>query len=308
VSGRIFVAASTFAEHDRAPLEMLRSSAFEIVMNPHGRRLTRDEVIALGAGAAGIIAGVEPYDETVLSALTGLRCISRIGVGVDNIALPAAQARGIAVRNTPDVVIAPVAELTVAMILDLLKRVTEHTVLLRAGRWEKLTGRMLAGKTVGLLGLGRIGRRVAELLVPFGAAVIGCDPRGDRAWADATRIRLVAMDELLGTSDVLSLHLTVTSDSPFRLDAVTIDRMKRGAYLVNVARGKLVDEAALFDALRDGRLAGAALDVFDVEPYSGPLAQLPQVLLTPHVATLTLESRSEMERQAARNVLDVLTR
>lgn len=303
---RILVALSTFAEHDPAPLALLRSRPIEFTLNPYGRRLTRGEIIELGAGCAGVIAGVEPYDEQVLAALPELRCISRCGVGVDNIALVTAAARGILVRNTPDVVIAPVAELTLAMMLDLLKRVTEHTVLLRAGRWEKLTGHMLSGKTVGLIGLGRIGRRVAELLNPFGARVMGCDPNADRSWADRTGVRLVPVDEVLADSDVVSLHLTVATETPFRLDASRLARMKQGAYLVNVARGQLVDDLALADALRAGHLAGAALDVFPDEPYAGPLTKFPQVILSPHVATLTVESRSEMELQATRNLLDGL--
>jgi D-3-phosphoglycerate dehydrogenase len=303
---RILVALSTFAEHDRAPLALLQASPFDFTINPLGRRLTREEIIDLGAGCAGVIAGVEPYDERVLTSLPDLRCISRCGVGTDSIALATAVARGIIIRNTPDVVTAPVAELTVALMLDLLKRVTEHTILLRAGRWEKLTGRLIAGKTVGLVGLGRIGRRVAELLVPFGARLVGCDPAADRSWADRTRVRVVPFDEVLATSDVLSLHLSVDPQHPFKLEAAHLARLKPGAYLINVARGQLVDDRALYDALSSGHLAGAALDVYAEEPYAGPLTTLPQVLLTPHIATLTVESRSEMELQATRNVLDVL--
>lgn len=304
--GKVLIALSTFAENGSAPLDLLLASGRQYVLNPYGRRLVREEVANLGADCAGVVAGVEPYDAPVLDGMPHLRCISRVGVGVDNIDLALAAERRIEVRNTPDVVVAPVAELTLAMALDLLKRLTAHTCLLKAGRWEKLTGNMLEGRVVGLVGLGRIGRRVAEVLRALGAEVIGCDPGCDPAWASSAGVALVPLEGLLSAADVVSLHLAVPKDVAFRLGEAELGLMKPGALLVNVARGAYVDEDALFDALSSGRLGGAALDVFPEEPYHGRLATLDNVVLTPHVATLTQESRLRMETEAVANLLDCL--
>ena len=307
MSEKVLVALSTFGESGREPVELLRSSGHEFVTNPHGRRLTADEVIALGADCTGIVAGVEPYTSAVLAALPRLRCISRVGAGLDNIDLAAAESRGIAIRNTPDVVTDAVAELTLGMVLDLLKNLSRHTSEMRQRQWIKHTGRMLRGKTVGIIGLGRIGKRVAANFRALGAIVQGADPAADREWAAQTEVAVRTVDALLASSDIVCLHLSGSVEG-FALGSGEIAGMKDGAILVNVARGKFVDEAALYEALSSGKLAGAALDVYPEEPYTGKLCSLDNVVLTPHVATLTAETRLAMELEAVENVLDSLER
>lgn len=307
MSETILVALSTFAEYGDAPMKLLDGSGLPYRMNTSGRRLSAEDVVRMGRDCVGIIAGVEPYGRDVLEQLPRLRCISRCGVGTDNICLETARERGIVVRNTPDVVTAPVAELTLAMTLDLLKKLSFHTALLKARAWRKSPGGMLAGRRVGIVGLGRTGRRVAEMMVRLDARVSGFDPVRDDAWAEQTGIALVTLDELLGTSDIVSLHLSVRTDAPFRLDEEMIGKMKAGAVVINVSRGQFIDETALYAALRSGRLDGAGLDVFPQEPYTGPLCDLENVVLTPHLATLTRESRVEMELDATRNLLETLS-
>lgn len=304
---KVLVALSTFAEHGDEPAALLRDSAHEIVMNPHGRRLTATEVVALGADCSGIVAGVEPYSADVLAALPRLRCISRVGAGLDNIDLGAATAHGIAIRNTPDVVTDAVAELTLGMVLDLLKNLSRHTAEMRERRWIKHPGRMLRGRLVGVVGLGRIGKRVADNFRALGASVQGADPAVDREWAARAAVEVKPVDEIVGSSDILCLHLS-GSEEGFMLGEAEMRQMKRGAILVNVARGKFVDETALYEALASGKLAGAALDVYPEEPYAGKLCSLDNVVLTPHVATLTAETRRAMELEAVENVLDCLER
>lgn len=306
MTDRIFVTLSTFAEFADEPLTLLQESGIEFFTNPHGRRITREEIIELGDEATGIVAGVEPYDREVLNALPRLKCISRCGVGIDSIDLVEAKKRGIVIRNTPDVVIQPVAELTVAMIFDLLRRLSLFTHLMKGRRWEKHPGNLLAGKTAGIIGLGRIGRRVAELLVQLDVTVLGADVSPDTAWAKKLGVKIVDMDILLEQSDIVSIHVAASTDTPFMLGGAELSRMKEGAFLVNVSRGNMVDENALYDSLNSGLLAGAALDVFPQEPYSGLLCDLDNVVMTPHVATLTKESRTMMEYEAVRNLLDVL--
>lgn len=301
---KIYIALSAFARQDPGPLSALKRSGFFFDINTTGRRLTKEEIINNARGFSGIIAGLEPYDAQVLEALPDLKCISRCGVGVDNIDLNKAKEKNIAVLNTPDVVVQPVAELTMAMILDLLRRVTTHTLLMREKKWERRTGNLLLGKKVGVIGLGRIGRRVAELLRGWGIEVYGVDIHPDKGWAQQQGIDILTLQQALADSDIITLHLTAIDEHPFCLSENEIARMKKGAFLVNVARGVLIDEPSLIKALRSGHLAGAGLDVFEQEPYTGPLCDLDNVVLTPHVATLTQESRLAMEIEAVQNVVN----
>jgi D-3-phosphoglycerate dehydrogenase len=222
---------------------------------------------------------------------------------LDNIDLAAAQQKGIKIFNTPDVVIQPVAELTVTLILDLLRQVNRQAEAMRQGRWERSMGRQLQGKTVGIIGLGRIGRRAAEMLSLLEAKVIGYDLSPDAAWAKVKSVQLVSLEEVLAQADILTLHLSKAAHS-FCLDAKRLSRLKKGALLVNTSRGEFVDEQALEAVLKNGHLGAAALDVFGQEPYRGPLAQLSNVILTPHIATFTEESRTAMEMQASQSIVD----
>jgi len=200
-----------------------------------------------------------------------------------------------------------VVELTIAMIFDLMRKLTLHTGRMWKKKWEKSAGNLLAGKTVGILGLGRIGRGVAETLLKLDTKVVGADIHPDIAWAEKHGVRIVSLSELLAEADILSLHLSVIPESPFVLGKEEIALMKEGAWVINVSRGNLVNDSALFNALKSGRLTGAALDVFPEEPYTGPLCDLDNVVMTPHVATLTRESRVQMETEAVQNLLETLS-
>lgn len=306
MSQEIFVALSTFAEYGDAPLKLLKDSGIPFSCNQSGRRLNREEIVSLGKEATGIIAGVEPYDAFVLNQLPKLQCISRCGVGIDNIDLELAKNKGIVIRNTPDVVIQPVVEHTIALIFDLLRKVTYHSILLKSKKWEKSAGNLLAGKKAGILGLGRIGRRVAEVLGKLECDVYGTDINPDMNWAATTGVKIVSLEELLSVSDILSLHLSSAKGQPLKFGESEISIMKRGAFLINVARGQFIDETALYNALRNGQLEGAALDVFPEEPYNGKLCDLDNIVMTPHIATLTIESRLQMEIEAVQNMIDSL--
>jgi len=300
---KIFISASTFGKYGDEPLKLLQDNSFNYITNPLGRRLVQDEILEICNDCSGVLAGLEPFDDYVLNNMKNLRCISRCGVGIDNIDLLKAKERNIAIFNTPDVVIQPVAELAIAMIFDLIKRLTWQTTLMRLGRWEKKTGNLLKGKRVGILGLGKIGKRTAQILTKLDTEVYAADIFPDKDWAKSNGIKVVSYEELLKTSDILSIHLSFNKDNPFCLGQKEISLMKKGAILINVARGRFIDEDALYEALKRGYLAGAAFDVFSKEPYSGKLCELENVVLTPHIATLTQESRLEMEIQATKNLL-----
>ncbi|MGP8078322.1 MAG: hydroxyacid dehydrogenase [Thermoplasmata archaeon] len=232
-----------------------------------------------------------------------LELVARAGVGVDNVDLSATGARGIRVVNAPGAATASVAELTVALYLDLVRGLYPAIASTKAGRWERGThGHELSGKTVGFVGYGRIAREVARRLVPFGVRSLAFDPFVPRS-SDATEMR--PLDELLAAADIVSVHAAVTPENHHLIDARALGKMRPGAFLVNVARGALVDEAALLAALQSGRLAGAALDVFEKEPPVAPeLLAHPRLLATPHVGAST----EEAQRRAGGEIVDEVLR
>jgi D-3-phosphoglycerate dehydrogenase len=299
----IFVALSTFAERDPRPLARLTASKHPFHIHPTGKRITTAELLRDGRDATVIIAGVEPYDAATLAKLPALRCLVRCGVGVDAVDLNAARARGIIVLNTPDVPVAAVAELALAMFLALSRNLRPQAIRMGQRQWIRLEAHLLGGRTVGLVGLGRIGRRVAGLCRAFGARVLASDPVADASVASALGVDLVALEQLLREADIVSLHAAKSVDQPLTLGAAELATMKRGAVLVNLARGGMVEEAALIDALRSGHLAGAGMDVYTQEPYAGPLCDFENVILTPHAATLTVETRAAMELECVDKAL-----
>lgn len=300
MKNKILVSPSSFAEYSAKPLEELSAAGFEAVINPYKRRLKPEEVIALGKDCVGIIAGVEELNGKVLSELKDLCVISRVGTGIENIALQAAKERGIIIRNTPDAPRQSVAELTVGLIIGLIRNIPLEDRLLREGRWEKRMGRLLSGKSMGIIGIGRIGKRVAELLGPMDVDIAAYDLAPDLKWAQTHKVKILPLKDLLAVSDIITLHI---SSNGLILGYNEFAMIKKGAYLVNISRGEVIDEAALYDALKEGRLSGAALDVFVDEPYKGPLSTLDNVILTPHIGSYAMEARIAMELEATRNLI-----
>lgn len=293
---------SSFGQGDAAPRAALESAGYRLVDNPHGRKLTEDELIALVAEHApvGLLAGTEPVTRRALEAAgDALRVVSRVGVGWDNVDHAAAAARGIAVCRTEGVLDESVAELTLGFILAALRHIPAHDRDIRDGVFKKRMGGLLAGKTVGLVGFGAIGLRVAGLVQAFGAKVLYCD----LCQRDGCGCQDCDLPTLLPQSDIVSLH---ASGSACILGEAELALLKPGAIVVNTARGGLIDETALEAALRSGRVGAACLDVFAQEPYKGPLAQLPNVILTPHIGSYAREARNRMEAAAVENLLQAL--
>ena len=296
---KILLGPSSFGASNPAPLERLRAAGLELVDNPFKRKLTQGELLELLPGITGIIAGLEPLNRQVMAA-SELKVISRVGVGLTNVDLEAAEELGIAVRYTPDAPTIAVAELTVGCLLSLLRRVAEMDRALHQGRWHKCVGCQLSGRTVLLVGLGRIGLAVARLLGPINVRLLGADPAVDQAPGE---IEMVSLEDGLAQADVISLHASGTEPI---LGPAELEMIKPGAFLLNPSRGELVDEAGLVAALDSGRLAGAWLDTFWREPYDGPLTGYDNVMLTPHVGSYSAECRLDMEMQAVDNLLAAL--
>ena len=285
-------------------LELLREPGWQVVQ-PAGGSLPAEL-----AGADGLIVrSATRVTSELLAHAPHLRVVGRAGVGVDNIDIEAATRRGVLVMNTPGGNATSVAEHTMALLLALTRSVPQLNTAIHAGRWEKsgALGIELRGKTLGLVGLGRVGSEVARRARAFELRVLACDPYISESVAQEAGVELVPLDELLARSDFISLHTALSPATEKLINAATLAKMKRGAGLINTARGELVDEAALAGALRSGQLAGAALDVFAVEPpRDSPLVGLPGVIATPHVAGSTREAQEEVGTQIAQQVRDFL--
>lgn len=302
----VAIGVSSFGAADPAPRELLAGAGARLVENPHGRTLKEDEVAELLREADALVAGTEPLTAEVLDSAPRLRAISRVGVGTDNVDLAAAARLGIAVFNTPDAVTQAAAELTLSGILCVLRHVHEMDAELRAGRWTRKMGRLLSGKTVGIVGLGRIGKRVATLLEPFGVERLGYDIFPDTAWAAEHGVAFTPFHDLLARADIVTIHTSKTPDVGPIFGRAELALMKEGAVIVDTARGDVLDEEAVAEALREGRLGGAYLDVFAEEPYGGALRELDNVLLTPHAGSYAEEARVRMETEAVEQLLAFL--
>lgn len=307
-AGVVLVTPRSFARGDEVLRRELASAVARVEWHQQGG-LEPTQLRRLVAEADGWIAGVESIDRSVIEHATRLKVIARYGVGVDNVDLDAAAERGIVVTNTPGANADAVAELVIGLLLSLARGIPAADRAVRAGRWVASSGVALEGKTLGLLGFGAIGRAVAPRARALGCRVLVYDPAP--ATADAARglgIEHVSQAEVLGVSDFVSLHLPVLPETRGMVDAAFLAAMKPGAYLVNAARGELVDEFALLEALRSGQLAGAALDALAQEPPPPgfPLSQLDNVVLTPHLGAHTDRAVHAMGRRAVENCLAVL--
>lgn len=300
----LVISTSSFDIDNNPPLQQLLQKGMRIVTNPHKRKLTEDEIIELlSNGATGLIAGIEPLTDRVFQASPQLKVISRCGAGLDSVDLNAAKQRGISVLNTPEAPAQAVAELTMAFILSLLRQTATIDRAVRQKEWPRTQGRLLAAQTVGIVGLGHIGRRVARLCQAFEASVIAHDPFATQV---PDGVKRVSLEQLLASADIITLHLPYSADSHHLLNAKAFAAMKPEAIVINAARGGLVDENALADALKSGKVSAAALDVFEQEPYQGPLLEFGNITLTSHVGSLARESRQRMEIEAADNLLQGL--
>ena len=298
---KLVISTSSFDVEGNSSLNHLVNSGMHIVRNSYKRKLTEDEAIELlGEDTIGMIAGIEPLTERVFSSAKNLKVVSRCGAGLDSVELAAAKLHGISVFNTPEAPAQAVAELTMGLMLAALRRICQTDRLLRANEWPRMQGQLFAAQTVGIIGLGHIGKRVARLSQAFDARVIAHDPHIDPT---SHGVESVSLEELFTEANVISLHVPYTTDTHHLLDAKSFARMKPGSIIINAARGGLIDEAALDEALISGHLGMAALDVFEQEPYHGPLTKNDRMILTSHIGSLAKESRKCMELEAAENLL-----
>jgi phosphoglycerate dehydrogenase-like enzyme len=293
-------------EHDPLTAGALRAGGLEIRFEPRIGERSPKEVLGFMADATAGVISTDPFDRTVFAGCPRLRVLARVGVGVDTIDLDAATDAGVAVTTTPGINTTTVADHTLALILSCIRRVVENDASVRSGEWSRggrLTGIELTGATVGIVGLGAIGQAVARRLAGFEVRILGHDVT-DVAPSGIERVEL---EELLRASDVVTVHVPLVSGTRMLIGARELALMRPGAILVNASRGGIVDEAALFDALREGPLAGAGLDVFAREPPVGSaLLGLPQVVVSPHIAGISVSAQQAALETAVEAVLGVL--
>jgi D-3-phosphoglycerate dehydrogenase / 2-oxoglutarate reductase len=304
----VLVTPRSYGQNDPRLKTELESRVGKVIYGPSDHPLSSQELHDMLAVCDGYIAGVDNIDRNALRQANRLKVIARYGVGVDQVDIQAAAEMGIVVTNTPGANAVSVAELTLGLMLSLARHIPSASMAAHRGEWPQVRGIALEGKTVGLLGMGMIGKQVARRLQGFDCTVLAHDAAPDTEFAVGHQIELLSLAEIVERADFLSLHLPLLPATRGLINAAFLQSMKRGAYLINTSRGELVDEAALFEALQSGHLAGAALDVFSREPpdTDNPLLALPQVVATPHIGAHTDSATNAMGWAALNDCLAVL--
>ena len=297
-----------FADKNRLPLELLENAGIGYLINPLGKKLTEDELAEMVRDFDVVIAGTEPITEKVMERASRLRLISRVGIGLDAVDLMAAKRRSIKVSYTPDAPAPAVAELTMGLMLTLLRSVHVSNMQMHQGKWYRHFGRRLAEVTVGIIGVGRIGSRVLRRMQPFGTPrILVNDLMPDYKLNPEQKLEWVTKEEIYKEADVISLHLPLTRLTKNMIRREQLLEMKPDAMIINTSRGGIINEDDLCEVMMSGHLSGAAIDVFSHEPYQGKLAQIERCLLTAHMGSMSIDCRTRMEIEATEEAVRFLT-
>lgn len=305
---KILVTATNYSKYCAQAKALLESEGFEIIENEFGRPMTFDELKVRVSDICGVVAGVDTWNEEVFKIAPELKVISRFGVGVDNIDLDKAKEYGIKVTNAKGLNANAVAELAVGLILGIARNIPNLTNSLRNGNWDRFMGRDIAGKSIGLLGFGAIAQGVAKKLQGFDMRIYAYDKYPDLQKAKELNVTMTGMEDILKSCDIVSMHLPSFKETYHIMSKEQFDMMKDGAYFINTARGALVDEKALYEALKTGKLTAAATDVYEEEPAkpTNPLFELENIICTPHTAAETYETYTTVSLITARAIIDVI--
>ena len=303
LTDKIFISTSSFAVHSKEPLDILDENQLQYTLNPYGKKLNGKELLTKAKNVDAIIAGTEKYDRIALESLPKLKVISRLGVGMDNIDLDMAEQKGIKVYKTQTTPAPAVAELVLGLMIDIARKVTKQHGKLTDGIWKKEMGVLLQGKTLGIIGLGTIGKALVKLVKGFNFNILAYDLYQDESFQSKNNITYCDLDTLLKESDIVSIHLNLSDQTKNMMNKQRLGQMKPDSILINASRGEIIDEDALYDILKGKKIIGAGLDVFREEPYRGPLTELYNVVLTPHIGSYAKELRIQMEIEAVENLI-----
>ena len=305
---KVLITTVPFGDKNRLPLELLENAGMEYCINPYNAKLTEGQLVELVTDFDAIIAGTESISEKVMAQASNLKLISRVGIGLDGVDLMAARRRGIKVSYTPDAPAPAVAELTLGMMLTLLRSAHVSNAQMHQGRWQRILGRRLAEVTVGILGVGRIGSRVLRRTKAFGTPkILVNDILPDYELNREFKLEWVTKDQVYREADIISLHLPLTNLTKNMIRREQLLQMKSDAMIINTSRGGIINEYDLYEVMKAGHLSGAAIDVFEQEPYSGKLGEIERCLLTAHMGSMSVDCRTRMEIEATEEAVRFLT-
>jgi phosphoglycerate dehydrogenase-like enzyme len=305
---KVLVTPTSYGSQDESLISRLEEKVGEVVYNTTGKPLSSVQLQEMLDGVDGMIAGLDTIDTAALIAATNLKVIARYGVGYQNVDLDVAKKLKITVTITPGANAKSVAEITIALMLNLLRPIISASAQTKSGEWPRYKGASLVDRTVGLLGLGAIGKETARRLAGFDCHILAYDPYPNNEFAEKHQVKFVPLDNLLANADIVSLHLPCSSETMGMVNDDFFAQMKNGARLINTARGELIDEPALVRALESGKLSAAALDVFQPEPPApdNPLLQFEQLIATPHMGSHSDSATNMMGKMALAECLAVL--
>jgi len=304
---KILVTPRSFASASDKPMKMLTEKGYVIQLNDSGRPYKKEEMLNLVSDIDGIIIGIDELSAEIIERANKLKVISKYGTGLDNIDINIATEKKITVTNTPTANVDAVADLTFGLILSLARRIPEADRKTKSSKWEKITGKSVWEKTLGIIGLGKIGRQVVKRAQGFKMNILVYELIKDEKFAQNYNIKYVNLEELLQKSDYITIHIPLIDTTRHMIDHKELEQVQAGSFLINTSRGGIVNEEALYNALKNKKLRGAALDVYVNEPpQKSPLMELDNIIMTPHIGAYTEEAIENMGIQAAQNLIDVL--
>ena len=307
MSFKLVSTSPTFGYYAQGPMDFLKEHGCEVELIPQGKKLSEDELVECAAGVDAMIVGVEKITDRVITGGKNLKVVAKHGAGVDNIDMAAATQRGIVVTSAPGANSEAVADLTIGFFLALARQIPAADRAVKAGQWPRVVGTQFNNKTLGIIGVGQIGKKVAQRASGFDMNILVYDVVLDEAFAEMFNVQYLALEEVLAKADFISIHVPLTPATRNLIGPKEFKLMKKDAILVNIARGGVVDEEALFDALKEKKIQGAALDVFAQEPAKGnQLLTLENMIATPHMGGYTFEALHETGMICVRNIMDAL--
>jgi D-3-phosphoglycerate dehydrogenase / 2-oxoglutarate reductase len=297
-----------FGDKNRLPLELLENSRIEYLINPLGKKLIEMELADMVSDFDVIIAGTEPITEYVMKKATQLKMISRVGIGLDSVDLLAAKKKGILVSYTPDAPAPAVAELTLGLMLTLLRSVQTSNSKMHAGHWHRYFGRRIPEVTIGVIGVARIGSRVLNRIRGFGTPrLLVNDLMPNKEIGRLHKVEWVTKETIYQEADIITLHVPLTGMTKNMIKKEQLEMMKSDAMIINTSRGGIINENDLYALMKGGHLAGAAIDVFNEEPYCGNLKEIERCILTAHMGSMSIDCRTRMEIEATEEAIRFLT-
>ena len=301
---KVLISTVPFGDKNPIPLELLENAGVEYLINPHNKKLVEDQLAEMISDFDVLIAGTEPITEKVMARASRLKLISRVGIGLDSVDLLEAKRQGIKVSYTPDAPAPAVAELTLGLMLNLLRSVHVSNAQMHQGKWQRFYGRRLTKVVVGVIGVGRIGTRLLRCMKGFDTLkILVNDIKPDNTLNQEFKLNWVSKEQIYKEADIISLHLPLTHVTKNMIRSEQLLGMKTDAVIINTSRGGIINEDDLYDVMNRGHLGGAAIDVFENEPYMGKLAQIERCLLTAHMGSMSIDCRTDMEIKATEEAL-----